>query len=101
MSNSNFKLQLSEDERDIWLEIMHNSDAHKVIFKVLDQLIKLNEKNLLSRVQDGTDKVKNDICLQHAEIQGMHKIIKLLAEVRTRANDRTAEKMAKRVESKE
>lgn len=72
---SNFKLQLNEDEKDTWNEVMHNSDAYKIIFKVLDQLTATREQALLSRYVDGSDKSKNDLMCDMVTIQGYKKLI--------------------------
>lgn len=72
---SNFKLQLNEDEKDTWNEVMHNSDAYKIIFKVLDQLSATREQALLSRYVDGSDKSKNDLMCDMITIQGYKKLI--------------------------
>lgn len=72
---SNFKLQLNEDEKDTWNEVMHNSDAYKIIFKVLDQLTATREQALLSRYVDGSDKSKNDLMCDTITLQGYKKLI--------------------------
>lgn len=72
---SNFKLQLNEDEKDTWNEVMHNSDAYKIIFKVLDQLSATREQALLSRYVDGSDKSKNDLMCDMITLQGYKKLI--------------------------
>lgn len=72
---SNYKLNLSEEERDIWLEVMHNTDYYKVIFKVLDQLTATREQALLSRYVDGSDKSKNDLMCDTITLQGYKKLI--------------------------
>lgn len=72
---SNFKLQLNEDEKDTWNEVMHNSDAYKIIFKVLDQLSATREQAMLSRYVDGSDKSKNDLMCDMITIQGYKKLI--------------------------
>lgn len=73
---SSFKLQLSEDEKEIFAEIFINSDAYKVIYKILDQLTALQEKDALSRVQDGSDKSKNELACVMIELQGMNKLVR-------------------------
>lgn len=82
MSNSNFKLNLSEEEREIWLEIMHNSDGYKVVFKVLDQLTASKEQAMLSRHIDASDKSKNELVCDMIEVQGAKKIIQAFKALR-------------------
>ncbi len=82
MLNSNFKLDLSEEERDIWLEVMHNTDYYRVIFKVLDQLTASKEQAMLSRHIDASDKSKNELVCDMIEVQGAKKVIQAFKALR-------------------
>lgn len=83
MSNSsNFKLNLSEEERDIWLEVMHNTDYYKVIFKVLDQLTAARDTANLSMYVDGSDKSKNELVCATIESQGAKKLVSTFKALR-------------------
>ncbi len=82
MSNSNFKLNLSEEERDVWLEAMHNTDYYKVIFKVLDQLTAARDSAILTMHVDGSDKSKNELVCAMIESQGAKKVIQAFKALR-------------------
>lgn len=71
---SNYKLNLNEDEKDVWNDFTQNSDTYKVIFKVLDQLAATRERALLNRYVDGSDKSKNELTCDMITLQGYKKL---------------------------
>lgn len=76
------KLKLTEDEREVMQDLCYNSDAHKVLVKVLDQLSAMQEANVLSLYQDGSDSAKNRLVIAAAELQGARKLAKSFREIK-------------------
>lgn len=80
---SQFKLDLQEDEKDIFAQMFLVSDDYKVVLKILNQLIALQEQAVLNRNIDLSENNKNMLLLDKVEMQGAKKLVNRLIEIRS------------------
>ena len=82
MSNSNFKLQLDEAEKEIFKEIFLASDSYKVVLKVLEQLTAQSEQALLAAHCNNSPESVNRLICDKIQLQGMKKLATELKQLR-------------------
>ena len=80
--NTKFKLQLTEDERDLWVEFI-NSDLYSIVVKVLyNDLLKDIKNNLHSISLDGSEEKDKLLIAKKLQAQGAEHLIKLFIELK-------------------
>lgn len=80
---SQFKLDLEENEKDIFTQVFLVSDDYKVVLKIMNQLLSLQEQAVLSLNQDGSEQKRNELMCAKIEMQGAKKLINRLIEIRS------------------
>ena len=76
------KLGLNEIEKEIFNQIFLASDDYKIVIKVLNQLVKIQETDMVSRHCDASLTSQNQLLYDKLLLQGANKLVKNLLDTR-------------------